>query len=148
MNLALIFEDNQEGDMDQMMSDANPNEGSRWMERNQEGVRGLLTVLSRLSTGLFAAIGVVERQITVLQDLHSLLSTSCLTKTRDSEKGPQLRRNPFHKSTARIPILPENSEQIWPNTLETINEVVRERESFIEKVKGLVENMEIRRKIV
>ena len=117
-------------------------------ERKQRKVRGLLTSLSRLSAALFAAISVAERQIAVLQDLHSLFLTSYRTKTKEYEKGYPLRRNPFHRNVASIPILSENPEQIWPNTLDTIDEVVRERKSFIKKVKGLVENMDIRRKIV
>lgn len=47
-----------------------------------------------------------------------------------------------------IPILSENPEQIWPKTLDTVDEVVRERKSFIKRVRELVENMEVRRKIV
>ena len=116
--------------------------------RKQQRVRGLLTALNGLSADLFAAISVAERQITVLQDLHSVFLTSYRTKTKHHEKGLPIQRNPFHKNIVTIPILSENPEQIWPNTLDTINEVVRERESFIKKVKELVENMDIRRKIV
>ena len=36
----------------------------------------------------------------------------------------------------------------YPRCLDTIDEVVPERKSFIKKVKELVENMDIRRKIV
>ena len=108
----------------------------------------LLTSLNRLSASLFAAIGVAERQIAVLQDLHSLFLTSYRTKIKDYEKEYSLRQNPFYKNIAPIPILPENSEQIWPKTLDAIDEVVQERKCFVKKVRALVENMDIRRKIV
>jgi len=117
-------------------------------KRKQKRVRGLLTALNSLSADLFAALSVAERQIAVLQDLHSVFFTSCGTKSKDYEKGYPLRRNPFHKNIVTIPTLSENPEQIWPNTLDTINEVVQERKSFIKNVKELVENMDIRRKIV
>ncbi|PUU79838.1 hypothetical protein B9Z19DRAFT_788872 [Tuber borchii] len=116
-------------------------------ERKQRKVRGLLTSLNGFSAALFAVINLAERQIAILQDLHSLFLTSYRTKTREYEKGYPLRRNPFHRNVAPIPILSENTEQIWPNTLDTIDEVVRERKSFIRKVKQLVGNMDIRRKI-
>jgi len=90
-------------------------------ERKQKRVRELLTSLNMLSAALFAALSVTERQISILQDIHSVV---------------------------QIPTLSENLEQISPKTLDTIDEVVRERKSFIEKVRGLVENMDIRRKIV
>ena len=117
-------------------------------EREQGKVRGLLASLNRLSAALFAAISVAERQIAVLKDLHSLFLTSYRTKTKEYETGYPLRQNPFHRNVAPIPILSENPEQIWPNTLDTIDEVVREREYFIKKVNQLVGNMDIRRKIV
>jgi len=117
-------------------------------KRKQRRVRELLASLNSLSADLFAAISVAERQIAVLRDLHSVFSMSYRTKTKDYERGYPLRRNPFHRNVAAIPILSENSEQIWPNTLDTIDEVVRERKCFIKKVKELVENMDIRRKIV
>jgi len=104
-------------------------------KRKHERVRKLLASLNSLSAALFATITVAERQIAVLQDLRNVFLTS-------------YRRKPFHKNVAPIPILSENREQILPNTIDTINEVVQERESFIRKVKGLVENMDIRRKIV
>ena len=188
MNLELIFGDDQEEDIDQMVSDAEiyggdqgmkripddepkhlelppgvnltEEEKSKWeveydrarqdrvQKRKQKRIRDLLTALNRLSGDLFAAISVAERQITVLQDLHSIFLTSYRTKTKTYEKGYPLRRNPFYNNTLTIPILSENPEQIWPNTLDTIDEVVRERKSFINKVEKLVENMDIRRKIV
>jgi len=117
-------------------------------ERKHRKVRGLLASFNSLSAALFAAISMAERQIAVLHDLHSLFLTSYRTKTRKYEKGYPLRRNPFYRNVAPIPILSENPEQIWPNTLDTIDEVIRERKSFIEQVKELVENMDIRRKIV
>ena len=117
-------------------------------KRKQQRIRELLTALNSLSAGLFAAISVAERQISVLQDLHSLFLTSCRTKTKDHDKGYPLRQNPFYKNIASIPILSENSEQTWQNTLDTIDKLIRERTFFIKKVKELVENMDIRRKIV
>jgi len=77
-----------------------------------------------------------------------VLLTSYRTKAKDYERGYPLRKNPFHRNVAPIPILSENPEQIWPNTLDTIDEVVRERKSFIKKVRELVDNLDIRRKIV
>ena len=90
----------------------------------------------------------VERQIAVLQDLHNVFATSYRTRAKEYEKGRPLRGNPFHKNVAPIPILSENSEQIWPYALDTIDEVIRERKSFINKVKDLVERMDMRRQIV
>jgi len=131
-----------------MISDPEVHKDDQGMERKQERVRDLLIALNRLSADLFAAISVGERQIAVLRDLHSVFLTSYRTKTKKYDRGYPLRRNPFYNHVAPIPVLSANPEQIWPNTLETIDEVIRERKSFIEKVKGLVENMDIRRKIV
>ena len=117
-------------------------------DRGRERGRDPLAALNKLSGDLFAAISVAKRQIAVLRDLHSVFLTSYRTKTKDYEKGYPLRRNPFHRNVAPIPILLENPEQIWPNTLDTIDEVVRGRESFIKEVEELVKNMDIRRKIV
>ena len=117
-------------------------------KRKQKRVRDLLKALNKLSADLFATIRVAERQIVVLQDLHSVFLASYRTKTRDYEKGYPLRRNPFDQNTISIPILSEHPEQIWPNTLDTIDEVVRKRKSFIKRIRDLVENMDIRRKIV
>ena len=114
----------------------------------QEGVRDLLTAFNRLSADLFAAISLAERQIAVLQDLHSVFLTSYRTKSKDYVKGCLPLRNPFHRNVLQIPILSENPEQIWTRTLDTVDEVVRERKSFIKRVRELVENMEVRRKIV
>ena len=139
--------DGQEEDIDQIISDTKVYEDDEGMKKKQERVHDVLVTLSRLSADLFAAINVAERQIAVLQDVHSVFLISYRIKTKDYEKG-YLRRNPFYRSATPIPILSENSEQIWPNTLGTIDEVVRERKSFIKKVKELVENMDIRRKIV
>ncbi|PUU82964.1 hypothetical protein B9Z19DRAFT_1105475 [Tuber borchii] len=133
-----------EQDIDQMISDEDDQE----MERKQKRFQNLLTSLNRLSGGLFAAIAVAERQIAVLQDLHGLFLTSCRTKINDYEKGYPLRQNPFYKNIAPIPILSENSEQIWPNTLDTIDEVVREKRCFITRIEALVENMKIKRKFL
>jgi len=41
-----------------------------------------------------------------------------------------------------------NPKQIWPDTLDAIDEVVRERKFLIEKIQNLVENMEIGKEIV
>ncbi|PUU82950.1 hypothetical protein B9Z19DRAFT_1190011 [Tuber borchii] len=135
-----------EEDIDRMISDADLNKDDQ--AAKQKRVQDLLVALNRLSADFFAAISVAERQIAVLQDLHSVFLTSYRTKTKDYEKGYPLRRNPFYRNVVPIPILLENPEQIWPNTLDTIDEVVRERESFIKKVGKLVENMDIRRKIL
>jgi len=105
------------------------------MKKKQNTVRDLLTSLNSLAAELFAAISVAKRQIAVLQDLHNVFLTS-------------YRRKPFHKNFAPIPILSDHREQIVPSTIETIDEVVRERESFIKKIKELAENTEIRRKSV
>jgi len=148
MNPALIFRGDQEDDIDQMLSGAESYEDDQGMERKQKRVRDLLRALNRLSANLFAAISVAERQITILDDLHKVFLTSYQTKTKDYEKGHPLRRNPLHKDTITIPIFSGDPEQIWPNALDTIDEVVRERKCFIKKVERLVENMDIRRKIV
>jgi len=118
------------------------------MKRRQDTVGDIITSINNLTADLFAAISVVERQIAVLQDLHAVLLSSYRTKYKAYEKGYPLRPNPFHRNIASIPVLSENPEQIWPHTLDTIDEVVRERKSFIEKIKELVENTEIRRKSV
>jgi len=117
-------------------------------KRKQRRIRDLMASLNMLSASLLAAISVAERQIAVLQNLHDLFFTSCRTKTEGYEKGHPLRENPFYKNIAPIPILSEGSNQIWPSTLDAIDEVVRERKCFIQKVKELVENMDMRRKIV
>ncbi|KAG0641316.1 hypothetical protein HOY80DRAFT_1135348 [Tuber brumale] len=118
------------------------------LKRKQGRVRDLLTSLNRLSAALFAAISVAERQITILQDMSCLFLRSYQTETKDREKRYPLGQNPFNKDIAPTPILAESPGQIWPNTSDTIDEVVRERKSFIKKIKGLVENMDIRRKIL
>jgi len=140
--------DDQEEDIDQVISDAETYGDDQGRKRKQKGVRDIIAALHRFSAELFATIGVAKRQIAVLRDLHSVFLTSYRTKTKGYEKGYPLRRNPFHRNVVPIPILSENPEQIWPNTLDTIDEVVRERECFIKEVKELVENMDIRRKIV
>ncbi|PUU80824.1 hypothetical protein B9Z19DRAFT_682159 [Tuber borchii] len=135
------------GEIHQMISDARAYRDDWGMKREQDRIQDLLTSLDVLAASSFAAISVAERQIVVLQDLHSVFLTSYRTKSKDYEKGYPLRQNPFHRNILTIPILSENPQQIWPNTLDTIDEVVRERKYFIKKVKGLVENMDIRRKI-
>jgi len=117
-------------------------------KRKPRGARDILASFNRLSAALFAAISVVERQIAVLQDLYSVFLTSSRTKAETGEKGYPLRRNPFHKNIVPIPVLSAHPQEMWADTLDTIDEVVRERKCFIEKVRGLVENMDIRRKIV
>jgi len=121
---------------------------NRIQKRKQLRVQRLLTAFNSLSADLFAAISVAERQISVLQDLRYPFSISGQTKTKDYEKEYTLPQNRFDKKVALIPILSENPEHIWPNTLDTIDEVVRGRKLFIKKVKKLAENMDIRRKIV
>ncbi|PUU79855.1 hypothetical protein B9Z19DRAFT_1080740 [Tuber borchii] len=133
-----------EEEIDERISDAEIYED----QEKQKRVRDLLTDINRLSAVTFAVISVVERQIAVLQDLHSVFATSYRTRTREYEKRHPLRGNPFHKNVAPIPILSENPEQIWPNALDTIDEVIRGRKSFINKVKDLVERMDIRRQIL
>lgn len=79
--------------------------------------------------------------------MHSIFSISYRRKTRDREGIYPLRQKPF-QNIALTPIPLGNPEQIWPDTLDTIDEVVRERKCFIEKIKMLVENMEISKEIV
>lgn len=117
-------------------------------ERKQERVRDLLTSINNLGAALLAVIRVSERQIAVLQDLHTVFSTSYRTKTQDHEKGYSSLRNPFYRNIVPIPVLLENPGQIWPGAVDTVDEVIRERRSFVLEVKELVGNMEIRRKIV
>ena len=135
-------------DYERAQQDYERSRQERVQKRKQKRVRDLLTSLNRLSAALFAAISVTERQISVLQDIHSVFLTSYRTNAKDEEKGYPFRRSPLHHNIVSIPILSENPEQIWPNTLDTIDHVVLERKSFIQKVKELVENMDIRRKIV
>ena len=111
-------------------------------------LRDLLASFNRLSAALFAAISVAERQIAVLQDLHSVFLTRHRTKAEPGETGYPLQRNPFYRNIVPIPVLSEHPQHISQNTLNTIDEVVRERKDFIKKIKELVENMDIRRKIV
>ncbi|PUU82949.1 hypothetical protein B9Z19DRAFT_1061381 [Tuber borchii] len=114
--------DDQEEDIGQVISDAEIYGDGQGRERKQKGVRDIIAALHRFSADLSAATSVAKRQIAVLQDLHSVFSTSYRTKTKDYEKGYPLRRNPFHRNVAPVPILLENPEQIWPNTLDTIDE--------------------------
>ena len=114
----------------------------------QRRVRDLIAYINRLSAALFAAISVGERQTLVLQDLHKMFSTSYRTKTKDHEKRCPPRRNPSCERVARIPIFSGYPEQAWRNILDTIDEMIQERKSFIQKIKELVENMDIQRKIV
>ncbi|PUU82940.1 hypothetical protein B9Z19DRAFT_1190008 [Tuber borchii] len=109
---------------------------------------GLLTAINTLSANLFATISVTERQVAVLQDLHGVFSTGHQTKIEGGKKEYQLLHNPFFKDIAQAPVLSGYPERVWPNILGTIDEVVRERKSFIKKIKGLVENVDIRRKIL
>ncbi|KAG0633174.1 hypothetical protein HOY80DRAFT_1107870 [Tuber brumale] len=175
-HLALIFEADQEEDIDQLISSAKTYDNNQGMvgipadgqlpagvsptenavrrarEENvrkgkQSTCRDLLTSLNRLSAALFAAIGVAERQIVVLQDIHNLFSASCRTKVREFDQRYRSGQNPFHKTSAPIPVLSENPEQIFPAILDTIDEVVHERKSFILKIRELVENVDISRKM-
>ena len=116
----------------------------------QRRVRDLLTSLNSLSAALFAAIAVAERQTVVLLDLHKMFLVSCQTEAtrKDHEERYPLRRSPSYKGFAGIPTTPKYPEQEWRNILDTIGEMVQERKSFIQKIRELVENMDIRRKIV
>jgi len=118
------------------------------VEENQKRAQALLTTFNSLSGDFLATLSVVERQVAVLQDLRRVFSTGDPTKAKNSENEYKLRQNPFFKYIALAPILSEYPERVWPNILGTIDEVVRERKSFTKKIKGLVENMDIRRKIV
>jgi len=140
----LIFEQNQEAGIDQAMFDEQREGAGVGMER----VPSLLNSLNSLSAISFATISVTERQVVLLQDLHRVFSTSYQTKTKDGEKEYLLRENPFFKDIVLTPILSEYPERGWPNILGTIDEVVGERKSFIKKIKGLIENMGVKRKIV
>ena len=51
-------------------------------------------------------------------------------------------------SLSPIPFVLENPQNMWLNTLDTIDEVVGDRKYFIKKIKVLVEIMEIRKEIV
>ena len=103
--------------MNQMISDAEISEDDRGVKREQKRFQDFLSSLNRLSVSLFAAIGVAEPHIAILQDLHCLFLASCRTKIKDYEKRYSLRQNPFYKNIAPISILSENSEQIWPKCL-------------------------------
>ena len=118
------------------------------LKRKRGRVRDLLISINNLGAALLAVIRVSERQIAVLQDLHTVFSTSYRTKTQYYEKKYPSPQNPFHRNIVPIPILLENPGQIWPDAIDTVDEVIRERRSFIKEVKELVENMETRRKIV
>ena len=122
-------------------------ENSVWKSK-QWRILGLIASFNRLAASLLAAISVAERQIAVLQNLHDLFLTSCRTEIKGHEKGYPFRENPFYKNIAPIPILSEISDQISPNTLDVIGELVRERKCFMKKVRKLVKSMDIRRKIV
>ncbi|KAG0633173.1 hypothetical protein HOY80DRAFT_1141617 [Tuber brumale] len=114
----------------------------------QSRLRDLLTSLNRLSAASLAAICVAERQIVVLQDIHNLFSASCRAKVRESDQRYRSRQNPFYKTSVPIPILSENPEQIFPATLDTIDEMVHGRKSFILKIRELADNVDIRRKML
>jgi len=117
-------------------------------KRKQRRVRDLLTSLNSLSAALFAAISVAERQTVVLQDLHKIFFTSYRTKTKYHERKYSSHRNPCYKRVPRISILSEYPEQAWRNIFDIIDEMVEERKSFVQKIKELVENMDVRRNIV
>ena len=82
----------------------------------QRRVRALLTSLNSLSAGSLAVISVVERQIAVLQDLHSVFLTNYRTKLkitrRDTHSGeiPSTRTLPqsrfFRKTLSRYGQIP------------------------------------------
>jgi len=106
-----------------------------------------IALFNRLAAILFAAIRTAERQIAVIQDLHTIFLTSFL-KTRDHEQRYPLHQNTFCKDVALIPILLEYSEQAWPNSLQSIDEAIRERKSFIKEIKELVRISDSKGKIV
>lgn len=137
-----------EGDRERWKEENNQAWRDEIQKRKQERVRDLLTSINNLGAALLAVIRVSERQIAVLQDLHTVFSTSYRTKTQDHEKGYSTPRNPFYRNIVPIPVLLENPGQIWPGAVDTVDEVIRERRSFVLEVKELVGNMEIRRKIV
>ena len=118
------------------------------LERKRRNVRDLLTSLNRLSASLLAAISVAERQIAILQDLHNLFLTRDQEKNKAHVRGSPLRQTPSFKDVAPTPISSENPEQLCPGDLVAIDQVVRERKSFIKKIKVLVENMGVRRETV
>jgi len=103
-------------------------------KRKQGSIQELFASLNGLSAGLFAATSVAERQVTLLDELRSVFSTSC--------GNPEYLRN-----ASLIPILSEYPVQV-ATILKTIEELIREREAFIRKVKSLMEYMEIKRYIV
>ena len=111
----------------------------------QRSVRNIASI-NRLSAGLSAAIKVAERQIALLQNLHTVFLTSYRTKTKDREKRYPPQKTHFW--TGPIPVLSEYPEQAWQNILDAIDEVVRERKSFIREIKELVGMLDIKRKIV
>ena len=117
-------------------------------KRKQRRVQGLHASLSRLSASFLAAISVVERQIAILLNLQRLFLTSHRTETNDYGKEYHLRQTPFYTNIAPILLPLENPDEIWPKTLEAIDEVVRERKCSLEKIKVLVENMEVKKEIV
>ncbi|RPB03055.1 hypothetical protein L873DRAFT_1841387 [Choiromyces venosus 120613-1] len=137
-----------EKEIDQAISNAGVQGGNQALPGEYADVQTLLISLNRLSAQLFASISVVERQIAILHDLDSVFSTCYRTETRIGEMNSPRKQSPFHRNAAPIPIFQKNPEQIWPNTLDTIKEVVQERKSFIRKIKDLIENMDIRRKIL
>ena len=127
-----------------MMSAEQAHRGYQEMDR----ARGLLTAINTLLANLFATVSVAERQVAILQDLHRVFSTGHQKEIEDGKSEYQLRQNPFFKDVAQAPILSGYPEPVWPNILGTIDEVFRERKCFIKRVKGLVEHMNIKRKIV
>ncbi|KAG0638285.1 hypothetical protein HOY80DRAFT_968227 [Tuber brumale] len=98
--------------------------GENVRKGEQTRLRDLFTTLNRLSAASLAAICVAERQIVVLQDIHNLFSASCRTKVRESDQRYRSRQNLFHKTSVPIPILSAKPEQIFPATLDTIDEMV------------------------
>ncbi|CUS12894.1 unnamed protein product [Tuber aestivum] len=135
-----------EEDIDQMISET----VSPKLEpvRQNSNRTEILTSLNRLSADLFAAITVAGRQIEILQGLHSVFSESYRSETSNREEGSSLRLNLFPKGLVPVPVPVKNPEQIWPNTLDAICGAVQERKSFIKQIEKLVENMDIRRKIL
>ncbi|PWW79093.1 hypothetical protein C7212DRAFT_360614 [Tuber magnatum] len=131
-----------------ILETVHPNDEGAQRKRNRTAVQKLLTSLDTLSADLFAVISMAERQIAILDDLHGVLLASYRTKARNHDERSSLRQNPSHKNVALALTLAENPEQMWQNTSDSIDEVVQKRKSFIKRAERLLENMEIRRKIL
>ncbi|PWW79097.1 hypothetical protein C7212DRAFT_153698 [Tuber magnatum] len=115
-----------------------------YFQRNQR--RALLTSLNRHSAALFSVIMVAERQIELLHDLHRVFSTIYPARTQDHGGNQSPKNRPYQNIFPR-PILLESPGEIQSNSLDTIDELIRERILFIKKIKVLVKNIDNRRSI-